>query len=59
MDELEWLKLRLENAIHGHMIALQVYYDDEIKNMLQLLEDCYSVISRIQPVDDDLEVGEK
>lgn len=48
MDELGILKLRLENAIDGHKISLQAFPEDkDTRDMLQLLEDCYSVITRI------------
>ena len=53
MNEVELLKLRLENAIEGHKIGIQVYPNEETKEMLKLLEDCYSVISRIVPADED------
>ncbi|MBO5921934.1 MAG: hypothetical protein J6Q48_06055 [Bacteroidaceae bacterium] len=54
MSELELLKLRLENAIEGHKISLTCFYDKDTADMLELLEDCYSVICRIKPMDDDL-----
>lgn len=48
MDEIGLLKLRLENAIEGHKIALECFPEDAYTvSMLQLLEDCYSVVSRI------------
>ena len=48
MTELGILKLRLESAIDGHKIALYAFPGDkDMEHMLQLLEDCYSVISRI------------
>ena len=55
MDEIGILKLRLENAIHGHEISLSFYYDKETEDMLNLLKDCHAVISRIKLVyEDDL-----
>lgn len=54
MNELELLKLRLENAIGWHMISLPFFRDEETEKMLELLKDCYSVICRIEPMDDDL-----
>ena len=48
MAELGILKLRLESAIDGYKIALHAFPGDkDTKHMLHLLEDCYSVISRI------------
>lgn len=53
MDEIKLLKLRLENAIDGHEIVLTAYYDKDVADMLQLLQDCHAVISRIQLADED------
>lgn len=51
MEELEILKLRLKNAIDGHKISLQAFPEDKnTRDVLRLLEDCYSVISRIAVV---------
>lgn len=48
MEEIEILKLRLQNAIDGHKISLQAFPNDkDTRDMFRLLEDCYSVISRI------------
>ena len=54
MSELEWLKLRLKNAIEGHKIAMQCYSDNDTRDMLELLEDCYDVMCRIIVKEDDL-----
>lgn len=54
MNELELLKLRLENAIEGHKISLAFFYDKDTADMLELLKYCYSVICWIEPMDDDL-----
>jgi len=54
MNELELLKLRLENAIEGHKICMAVDQNKDTADMLELLKDCYSVICRIEPMDDDL-----
>ena len=52
MEETGILKIRLENAIAGHRMTLWHYPEDaDSVEMLQLLEDCYSVISRIKPVE--------
>ena len=53
MNELGLLKIRLENAIEGHKISMHLYPDKETEDMLNLLQDCYSVISRIVPADED------
>jgi hypothetical protein len=50
-DFIGILKLRLENAIAGHKISLQIAPGDaNLENMLQLLEDCHSIISRVEIV---------
>ena len=54
MNEIELLKLRLENAIEGHRIAMHLYPDKETEDMLKLLQDCHAVVSRIVIVEDDL-----
>ena len=54
MNEIEMLKMRLENAIEGHKISLEFFYDKETDDMLNLLEDCYSVMCRIVVKEDDL-----
>ena len=53
MDELGILKIRLENAIAGHEIAMHSYPDSDTYDMLILLKDCLAVISRIEPVGDE------
>ena len=54
MNEIDMLKLRLENAIDSHKIALACFYDEDTARMLELLEDCYSVMCRIVEKEDDL-----
>lgn len=48
------LLLRLENAIKGHEICLETNCgDDDTKDMLNLLRECYEVISRIEVVEEE------
>ena len=54
MNEIELLKLRIENAIKGHEISLACYHDEDTARMLELLEDCHSVMCRIVAREDDL-----
>lgn len=47
------LLLRLENAIKGHEICLETNCGNEdTKDMLNLLRECYEVISRIEVVEE-------
>ena len=53
MNELDLLKIRLENAIEGHKICMKVDPNRDTEDMLKLLQDCYSVICRIKPFEED------
>ena len=46
--ELEWLKLDLENRIHGMTICAHILSEEE-KDHLLLFQRCLSVMERIQP----------
>ena len=54
MSEIDMLKLRLENAINGHEIAIACFYNEDTARMLDLLKDCYEVMCRIVAREDDL-----
>ena len=47
-EELEWLKLDLENRIHGMTICAHILSEEE-KDYLLLFQRCLSVMERIQP----------
>lgn len=47
-DELEFLKLDLENRIHGMTICAHILSEEE-KEYLLLFQRCLSVMERIQP----------
>lgn len=47
-DELELLKIELDNRIDGLLIC-KAFLTDEEKDLLKLLSKCRSVLNRVKP----------